>query len=219
MSTYSPAPDVKRIAEGLIPTHHPHLTGIRVEYVYRAEAARSGGKMVWGKARKKSGLDALLATPGFTVSDDLDFFVIEVAADVWGMLSMAQRAALVDHELAHCGCEQTDGGDLKLVILSHDVEEFGSILGRHGLWRPDLTEFMRAVGPEQLELFSAEARRYVAEGRELEPAPPGMVEVQSGTLLQLLPAVDPDTGEIAMEQEPPDDETQAATAEADYDGF
>ena len=109
-TTYRPAPAVQRIAEQLIHKHHTHLQDAHIEYVYRDKASKSGGKTVWGKARKISGLNAYLAASN-GASDIVyadDFFVIEIAEDVWGQLKPAQREALVDHELCHCTIEVDD---------------------------------------------------------------------------------------------------------------
>lgn len=159
MAFYSAAPDVAEIGARLIAEHHRHLLNTRVEFLYRSEASRSGGRFILGKCRAVKGYQALLATPDVIEdpdgsSEDLAFFLIEVARDTWEMLNASQRIALVDHELCHARIEMDDDGDLQLRIAAHDVEEFGAILQRHGLWKPDLTAFIRALGPEQLSLLA-----------------------------------------------------------------
>jgi hypothetical protein len=69
----------------------------------------------------------------------------------WAQLTPPQRIALVDHELAHC--EQTDAG---WTMAGHDVEEFRSIVGRWGLWTPDLREFHTTASHAQTDLFAQE---------------------------------------------------------------
>ncbi len=59
--TYSEAPEVREVAQELIQIHHSHLSGQRIEYVFRSEPAKDKGKEVWGKARKIGGLNAFLA--------------------------------------------------------------------------------------------------------------------------------------------------------------
>lgn len=150
---FTAAPEVEAIARDLIGAHHKHLINVPIRYVFRSEAAKSGGKIVWGKARKIGGLQAFLAVK----EDDLpvmetegnEFFVIEIARDIWEDLTDAARAALVDHELMHCETE----GD-KLVISPHDVEEFSGIIRRHGLWRDDVKIFAQAVKQHELPIFS-----------------------------------------------------------------
>lgn len=122
----------------LIERHHQHLRGIRIEYVWRSPAALRGGKVTLGKARKITGLNALLAGHGQTA---VEFFVIELAAEEWEMLTAHQRAALVDHELNHCFVD----AEGKLSLVPHDVEEFGVIVRRYGTWSPDLMAFAEAL--------------------------------------------------------------------------
>jgi predicted metallopeptidase len=155
VTVYSPASEVERIARSLIPFHHSHLAGVRIEYVFREKPAVSGGVTTWGSARKMSGLAALLGTPGALDSSHLDFFVIEIARPVWDEIGSAQRKALVDHELSHCGLKIDDEtGNVKLVMLTHDLEEFSGVLRRHGMWKQDIARFLGDVGPAQLAMFS-----------------------------------------------------------------
>lgn len=155
-ATYRPAPAVARIAGTLIPEHHQDLEDVRIEYVFRSEAARSGGKLVWGKARKITGLNAFLASgDGDELpvdGDDVDeFFVIEIAEDVWRELDEKARRALIDHELSHCGTKVDSDGDLRLTVIAHDLEEFSAVVERHGLWRPDVEDLVKAAwSAEQL---------------------------------------------------------------------
>ena len=146
--TYRPASEPARIAAKLIDEHHTHLAGFRIDYVFRSEAAKSGGKTVLGKARKMSGLNAFLATePDERPADeeDISFFVIELAEDTWSKLSAAQRVALVDHQLCHCVIEWKDDGELVLKIKGHDLEEFRCIVERHGLWDSDVAQFADTI--------------------------------------------------------------------------
>lgn len=164
--TYSPADEAAKIGRQLVAAHHNHLEGERIEYIFRSEAAESGGKTIWGKARKISGLNAYLAAdPDETVTgvpqvdDDngpAPFFVIELARDVWQGLTGSQRAALVDHELSHCQVKLKDG-KASISCVSHDVEAFESEVARHGLWRSNLKRFAKvsldAVDGDQMSLL------------------------------------------------------------------
>jgi hypothetical protein len=81
-----------------------------------------------------------------------EFFVIELSAQHWKELTESQKRALVDHELEHCIADEDDNGNSKLGIAPHDVEEFASVLKRHGLWRSDLRSFAKiAQGKLALE--------------------------------------------------------------------
>lgn len=153
--TYRPASAVHRIADELIAKHHTDLADVRIEYVFRSETAKSRGKEIWGQARKISGLNAYLSQedgPTEAESGDVDYFVIEISEPVWADLDAGQRKALVDHELCHCGTDFDDDGLLTLKLRHHDVEEFRTVVTRHGLWRPDLADFAARL-PEKQRAF------------------------------------------------------------------
>lgn len=152
MTTYWRAKDVETIVEQLVPEHHGHLDrpDVTIRCVYRDTIAKSRGRMVLGKARKISGLNAHLV--GLVRRDDLgddpaDFFVIEVPHEPWQALTEQQQLALVDHELSHLYVAIPEGPDedRKLVMISHDLEEFHAVVARHGLWRPDLEKLARII--------------------------------------------------------------------------
>lgn len=149
MTSYRPASAVARIAQRLIGQYHTDLEDVRIEYVFRDEAAKKNGKLVLGTARKVTGLNAYLAQldeDGWpTVDDGEEFFVIEIAEDAWLRLNGHQRTALVDHELAHCTTEVNKDDELVLKMVAHDLEEFRAVVERHGLWRPDLELFAESI--------------------------------------------------------------------------
>lgn len=139
------APEAQRIVDALIPKHHAHLLDVPVLCVMRDKAAKSGGKVTWGKARKVDGLTAFLARDPADANYPREFFILEFARDVWATLSDVQKRALVDHELCHCSIEIDDEGELHLGMRPHDIEEFAEIVDRHGLWRDDLKIFAKPI--------------------------------------------------------------------------
>lgn len=150
---YWPAPELERLARPIIDQHHPHLRNVRIDWFWRDKAGRSNGALRAGYAKRISGLAALMGTPGAQDSEDLDYFVIVVAEDLWLMSSEAAHKALVDHELSHCVVEMNDEGEVRLSLRTHDLEEFSAVLRRHGAWRPDIEHFLSQVDLEQLEAF------------------------------------------------------------------
>ena len=138
---YAPADEVRYIAHRLIDLFHPHLHGVRIEYVFISEAPKSQNRELDGRARKVSGLMAHLATPG-SVGEPVTFFCIEITYPKWIARPLAWRVALVDHELSHCdfGEEMDD-----LATVGHDEEEFDSIAERHGAWNEGLERFIERV--------------------------------------------------------------------------
>lgn len=81
-------------------------------------------------------------------------FILKFNWTAWQRLSGFQRAALVDHELQHCSFDLEKNA---AVIVPHDIEEFGAIVRRWGLWRPDLVRFADDVKQAQLELWGQDA--------------------------------------------------------------
>lgn len=138
---YTPAPEVQAIADKLIDQYHDHLRRVRIEYVFVTELVKKGGKLIWGQARKVSGLSAWLATPEEERSDEPNpFFVVEIILPMWNRLEERQRIALVDHELSHFSTDYND----KPLMIPHDLEEFTNVVRRHGLWRPEVEFFAEA---------------------------------------------------------------------------
>ena len=151
-ATFEPAPEVERIGKEIVERFHPHLRGVRIEYVFRSKATKRHGKRVAGTARKITGVNALLATPGAQSSEDLAFFLVTIAKDMWLFADDDRKRALVDHELEHCYVEIDEDGDTNVSIRGHDIEEFASIIGRHGFWSPDLEVFVTSLPAEQLQI-------------------------------------------------------------------
>ncbi len=146
-TNFSPAKEVKEIAEELIPKYHQHITdySIRVEYVFADKVPKKGGKEVWGTCRKVSNLNAFLAKD----NPDADpFFVITISQPVWEVLDQKSKVALVDHELCHTAAQYDEDDEepaVKLSVNPHDVEEFACIIRRHGLWKDDIKAFVETA--------------------------------------------------------------------------
>lgn len=143
-ATYAHAGQPAAIGAVLIDAIHEDLTGASIGYLFR-EKMKTRSKAIWGKAAKAG------SKVEFFAEHD---FLIEFNWQEWRHLSPMQRIALVDHELMHCGREENDKGERSWVMVPHDIEEFGAIVQRWGLWRRDLTVFAGAVvHAHQLGLF------------------------------------------------------------------
>jgi hypothetical protein len=142
---FSPAPAVAQIAERLIALHHPDLLKheVRIEYVFRSDTVKSKGREQWGQCRKESSLAAFY---GKQAENEVlkPFFAIVISQPKWCSLEPEQRAALVDHELSHCGCRLDGDGNVQLYIVPHDLEEFRGVVERHGMWRRDVKLMQRS---------------------------------------------------------------------------
>lgn len=142
---YSPAPQVRAVAQDLMLDTHTHLLGHRVEFIFRSKSASRHGREVWGRAVKVTGRNAFLAAR-WGYDDVIDeepvpFVVIEISRPAWDGLTEAGRRALVDHELTHCRIDDDD----RPYLQAHDLEEFTDVVHRNGLWRTDLEVFATAV--------------------------------------------------------------------------
>jgi hypothetical protein len=157
---YRPALEVERIADGLIADYHTHLRGIRIVYIFLAEAPKVKGRELWGRAKLVTGLNAYLAGDE-AETEAQPFFVMEIAESWWHVLDEHQKKALVDHELHHF---DVDIEESKLLIRPHDVEEFAGVVRRYGLWREDVKAFVGAAkAGEQRWLFREKEKEESAE--------------------------------------------------------
>jgi hypothetical protein len=152
MTDYLDAPDVREIGERLRADHHAHALGpdVRVEYVFRDTAAKTGGRQVWAKVRKISGLNAYLASPHGTSEP---FFVLEVAEETWEQMPDPMREALIDHHLSSMGVDHDDAGTPILTVLDPPAGDWPDVIRRHGLWRASLRDLAEAA-VEQLSLLT-----------------------------------------------------------------
>lgn len=146
-TTYRDAPEVEEVAEPILREHHPELYEIRdrIRFVFVSPIPIRGGKNIWGRCRKVSGLNAFLARDDEEDEDGEPFFVIEIAEGIWSILHAEARRALVDHELCHATTGFDGDGNLKLEIVPHDLEEFTAVVGRHGIWRPEIEKLIDAA--------------------------------------------------------------------------
>lgn len=136
------------IAAGLIPNFHAELATARVKYVFVSEAAMKGGRELMGRVKKVSGF--------LEWAIDCDF-LIEVALNRWNELEQPQRTALVDHLLECCtGVEDEKTGKSNWKLREPDVQEFSSILDRHGAWHTALAGFVSVAKRVNLVGFEDE---------------------------------------------------------------
>lgn len=136
--------EVEAIVEELVRAHHRHLERARILVLGKPKAAkRSGGKVNVAKAKR--------ATPALNalVKDELGevHYLIELGLDAWDKLDTKVRRIVLDHELCHFAGQGEAG---KWTVVDHDVEEFTTILRRHGAWHVSLEMFVREA--KQLDL-------------------------------------------------------------------
>jgi hypothetical protein len=133
---YGIAESVEVIAKSLIPNYHPELGTAEIRYVFVDKGSMKGERPVFGKARKFSGSLEFLLNANF---------MLEIGLDHWNDLSQKQRVALVDHLLERCTGDEDEedaGAPMKWKLREPDVQEFRTILQRHGAWTEDLSGFV-----------------------------------------------------------------------------
>ena len=154
------AREAQEVADRLIDRDHGHLNGVTVTCVFVDRVPTSKGRPVRARAKKVGGLNAFLifaesvralgGSRGLTEAHDYgdqphDLFVLEVAEEAWDALTARGREALIDEALCSCGIGEDDTtGSVRLAVVGPDVVAWRDALVRHGLWREDLEEFVRA---------------------------------------------------------------------------
>lgn len=140
---YSDAQTVEAVAKGIVPNFHAHLATARIRYIFVDKAGKKGGQEQYGKVQKLSGaLEYLLESD----------FLVEVAEPKWSELTPEQQKALTDHLLERLWGEEDDKtGEMKWTLREPDVQEFATILRRHGAWNAALTGFVSVAQSIQLD--------------------------------------------------------------------
>lgn len=134
------ADQARSMADVLIPAFHPHLTNARVAYLFKQHVG-GRGVTLYGKAS--------LASAKLKHLSDVDF-VVELNHSIWLGASIPLRTAMVDHELSHCGTDDSEN----FCMIQHDIEEFYGIVQRWGPYHQGITQ-MKQVLNAQLELVPA----------------------------------------------------------------
>lgn len=137
------AEEVKAVAAKLITKYHTHLAEARIAYLFRKGEWNSKGKTQFGKACKAPEQWAFMS--GFEL-------LVIINQKVWDYAEQEKREAMVDHELCHIEKDIDAKGNPKWIITTHDVEEFSTVIQRHGLWSKDIRQFFAAATEMQMSL-------------------------------------------------------------------
>lgn len=142
--TAQPGKDMEAATKELIRNYHPHLAKAQIALAWNLSwNADVDGFLVLGKCKKGSDLDRELH--GYD-------FVILLNQMAWGALTAPQRVALIDHELCHAEISKDQHGHPKIdergrIVYrtrKHDLEEFKAIYERHGMYKENLADFVKA---------------------------------------------------------------------------
>lgn len=147
---FMPAPELVKVEAQLIRAHSTldHLDQLEVAILWKKTGGKKGGRPVFGKTAKRSGL-----VSAFTSAD----FIVWLAADhvLAAEYTDRQITALLHHELMHISYEDPaddEEGARKFVLVGHDFEFFGEELRIYGAWEEMLEEAAAAF--KQAPLWS-----------------------------------------------------------------
>jgi len=148
------------IAAGLIPNFHAELATARIKYVFVSEASSKGGQELIGRVKKVSGfLEWVLECD----------FLVETAQNKWNELEASQRTAYIDHMLERCtGEEDEKTGGMRWKLREPDVQEFSSILDRHGAWHTALAGFVSVAKRVNLQGLEEEEENLNVEEEQVQ---------------------------------------------------
>lgn len=162
---YVEVSEVGQLGRRIINEHHHHLRGARVEFVVAEKRDKDGTVQPafqtedgyeFGDTKVVKGLNAFLSRePG---GEAEDYFVVVVCAFMWRSLPAADREAHLDHYVTRCALHEEKGTPVK---RKPDVIEFGEVLKRRGLYRPNLKTFVE-IGAKQLKLDLAPEKKKAA---------------------------------------------------------
>lgn len=155
---FQAAEQPKAVAQVLIEAIHKHLVNVPIGFLYRetlakrdreelAISSRVGGKLNWYSRLE---------------------FLVEINWSTWSTLTKEQRVACMDRALCHFSVEDSEKGT-RYVLVAPDVEEFGAVVRRWGLWRPALRKFEAAIA--QRDLFEVEDETDEGDGDEPDITP------------------------------------------------
>lgn len=160
---WSDAPEVRRVAEWLIPQYHQHVesNAVEIRYRHRDDKPRSGDRDTLGGVAKIANLAAFEAG-GAEDGDGEPFFVLWIPEHVWEMLDQQGQVGLVDALLCQIHSGKDDEGRVKLHKRKPDFDGFYANVERFGMWQSEaarMFEAMRTAGQLTLDLSECPARK------------------------------------------------------------
>lgn len=158
------------LLDELVEKHHEELSEARIALAWNtAWKPDVDGHCVLGKCRKTTDLDRELAAYDFVIILRREFWYHD-------KVTTTQRTALLDHELTHATVRLDKHGEPVIDergrqvyrLRTHDIEEFGCIIQRYGLWKHDLRWFV-AQAPE-VSVREPAPRLVTDDGEQLHEA-------------------------------------------------
>jgi hypothetical protein len=147
MANFETDKELQKFGEGVMGQFHEDKCGkATIIFAFRDPAEKAKDRVTLAKVVKVPGMWKAL---GKVKAD----FIIIVAKKEWETLNEQKREALIDHQLCHCGVHEhaKKPGKMVFEIIPHDVGEFSSVFGRHGIHCDDMIKMIEAS--KQLDLF------------------------------------------------------------------
>src|SRR3954468_9094121 len=146
-----------RLVAGLEEFAHLRLGQPTIMILFRCAPKVKAGRRVLGEACLPRFMGALSAVGTWLLAkacgDTVPDFLILIDAEWWGCAGPQERAALLHHELKHCGHARDRDGEPRFdedgnpiwAIEAHDLTEFQDTVRRYGAWSPDIAPFAAAL--------------------------------------------------------------------------
>jgi hypothetical protein len=164
---------------------HTELTNAQIVLAWNTSwKADVDGRVKLGMCRKASDLDRELLGVGRRAESVLSVdFIIVLQKQFWKdeSVSDAQRIALLDHELSHAALRRDAAGEpvedergRKVYrTVKHDLEEFSSVVARHGMYKRSIETFWKSLQrAKQRPLFKEDEDASAAPGPRPVPNRP-----------------------------------------------
>lgn len=135
---YIDAPEVKEIAEKLIPEFKDLIDLPSIKYLIKiSDNSKYSGQI-------------FKATGKWKYLTNFDY-IIEVWYGFWMNATPSQKEALVYHELKHIRGKENDEGEMIWSIMEHDLEEFIDVAKKYGTWNPALVDIKNALNVKEID--------------------------------------------------------------------
>lgn len=188
MALYNESAELRRLGLAIIEERYPHLSPVRIAWMFRDEAEYKRGKIEPGHTYRESNRQWAVHAFDFT---------IVIARDIWEKATPDFRYALLDHQIAFIGLDrkpdpeaaegeerlipETDpaSGRLATFVRRPDVQEFEEVMVRHGAYYAELRSFLAAFAERRQRLREQERK---GKGEEPAPTAPGLGSETAGLL-------------------------------------
>lgn len=106
------------------------------------------------------------ADPHLKMYSDIDY-IIEVSGQIWELLDEEQKNILIEHELEHLYITETDEGEVKQQLQTHDLEDFVKIIKKYGI---DWVEQKTCIESQFIEMEAERKAKEKAEKKQEKKA-------------------------------------------------